>query len=68
MNRLIRIVIDPQIQPGQYLVGGVRLVVPGNDRNLGRELRTTEVRVHSAREAEVLRSTVRRTEGVELTR
>lgn len=66
MNKLIRIVVDPRVEPGNYIVGGVQLVHPKNDRELGQELRTTRVRVHSKDEARHLAGIVNRTEGLEL--
>lgn len=46
LPRLVRIVTDERVPPGEFHVGGVRVVNPRTDEDLGRELRTTEVRVH----------------------
>lgn len=68
MDKLIRIIIDPtSVGRGQYMIGGVRFCRPRNDKELGKELRTTEVRVHSEGEARALSSLVRRTEGMSIT-
>lgn len=68
MEKLIRIIVDPTTAGrGQYVIGGVRLVRPRNDQELGKELRTTEVRVHSESEARALSSLVRRTDGMRIT-
>lgn len=66
-THLVRIIIDPTVEPGKYVIGGVRLVEPGDDAALGRELRTKEAKCHSEQEAAALRVIVARTEGMELT-
>lgn len=65
-NRLIRIVIDESVEPNHYVIGGVRVVNPRTDEELGRELRTTEVRVPDAAGYNAVRTVVGKTKGLEL--
>lgn len=65
-SRLVRIIIDPEkAAPGEYVIGGVRIVEADDDAALGRELRTKEVRVHSEREAAVLRAQIAESDFLE---
>jgi len=66
-SRLVRIIIDPEkAAPGEYVIGGVRIVEAGDDAALGRELRTKEVRVHSETEASSLRALIAENDELEL--
>lgn len=65
-KRLVRIIIDSSVAPGAFHIGGTR-VVDAPDGELGRELRTTEVRVNGAKEVGTLRWQVARSDELELT-
>lgn len=56
--KLIRIVEDKLVAPGVYVVGGVRVVDAYSDEDLGRELRTIEIRVHGDQEAHKVREII----------
>jgi hypothetical protein len=65
-TRLVRIIIDPEkVAPGEYAIGGVRIVECGDDAALGRELRTKEVRVHSETEAARMREMIAESDFLE---
>lgn len=55
MKTIIRIVIDPEVPEGSVMTGGARIVIPKNDQDLGRELRTQVVRVNNEGDAAALR-------------
>ncbi len=66
MTTLVRIVLEGRVPAGRYSLGGVRIVQPTDDAELGRELRTVEVRCRSEREAAALRQIVEQESGLEL--
>lgn len=62
---LVRIVVVGDVAPGKYKVGGVRVVEPTSDEEMGRELRTVEVRC-GAEESHWLRRLVEGDDRMEL--
>lgn len=68
MTELVRVIVDPDVPPGEIHFGGAR-VLPGpvDDETLGRELRTREVRVPTEKLAEEMRDVVRNHSRAELT-
>lgn len=64
-TKLVRIVIDANVPVGKYEIPGVRIVDPTSDEELGRELRTVEVRC-GQREVAALRRIVEADDGMEL--
>lgn len=66
MNKLVRIVEGASVPIGFYSIGGARIVQPLSDEELGRELRTVEVRCHDASMAAAMAKIVNQTDGLEL--
>jgi hypothetical protein len=62
-TRPVRVVIDQRVPPGEYHVGGPRIVPLDADLDL--ELRLREVRVNSDTEAERIRRAVREAPDLE---
>lgn len=57
MTRYVRIRVDSTVPPGVFEISGVRLVPgPLSDEQLGREIRTTHIRVHDTDYADVARA------------
>jgi len=63
---LVEVLIEPEIEPGAYRVGGVRILSDPTDEEMGRALRTKQVRVHSETEAKKVRRIVRENPTLEL--
>lgn len=62
----VKIIVDVRVPLGAYQVGGVRIVRPQTDADLGRELRTKEVRVPTQEAAIRMRDTVLEHPSLEL--
>lgn len=63
MTKIVRIIADCTVPAGKYAIGGVRIVDggiahPEGDAQLGRELRTVEVRCYGVEEADRMRAIV----------
>jgi hypothetical protein len=54
MKTIVRIIVDPKVEHGTFVIGGARIVRPKNDMDLARELRTKEVRVHDETAARII--------------
>jgi hypothetical protein len=68
MSKLVRVIMDPSVNPGLFLIGGTRVLGLDDmsDERIGRELRTVQVRCHGKDDAAHLRSIVESTDGLEL--
>lgn len=65
MRKRVEIVVDRKLAPDEVAVGGVRIVHPRNDEELGRELRTMKIACHPS-SLEQTQEMVRRYKDLEL--